>query len=100
MIVAFEDLVLDLSQVELRRSGVRVPIEPQVFDVLAFLVNHRDRVVAKEELMDNIWGGRFVSETAVTSRIKQARQAIGDNGRAQRLIRTVHGRGFQFVAKS
>src|SRR6185369_3611921 len=71
--------------------------EPQVFDVLAYLVNHRDRVVPKHELMDNVWGGRFVSETAVTSRIKQARQAIGDNGRDQRLIRTVHGRGYRFV---
>ncbi len=97
MIVAFEDLELDLSQVELRRSGVRVPVEPQVFEVLAYLVNHRERVVAKEELMDNVWGGRFVSETAVTSRIKQARQAIGDNGQAQRLIRTVHGHGYRFV---
>ncbi|HEY6741876.1 MAG TPA: alpha/beta fold hydrolase [Lapillicoccus sp.] len=97
MIVAFEDLELDLSQLELRRSGVRVPIEPQVYEVLAYLVNHRDRVVAKEELMDNVWGGRFVSEAAVTSRIKQARQAIGDNGHAQRLIRTVHGHGYRFV---
>jgi pimeloyl-ACP methyl ester carboxylesterase len=97
VIVGFEDLELDLSRVELRRSGVRVPVEPQVFDVLAYLVNHRDRVVPKEELMDNIWGGRFVSEAAVTSRIKQARQAIGDNGQIQRLIRTVHGRGYRFV---
>jgi pimeloyl-ACP methyl ester carboxylesterase len=97
VIVAFEDLELDLSQLELRRSGVRVPIEPQVFEVLAYLVDHRDRVVAKEELMDNVWGGRFVSEAAVTSRIKQARQAIGDNGQAQRLIRTVHGHGYRFV---
>ena len=97
MIVAFDDVELDFSQVELRRSGVRVPVEPQVFQVLAYLVNHRDRLVPKEELMDHVWGGRFVSETAVTSRIKQARQAIGDNGQAQRLIRTVHGRGYRFV---
>jgi pimeloyl-ACP methyl ester carboxylesterase len=97
VIVAFEDLELDLSRVELRRSGVRVPVEPQVFEVLAYLVNHRDRVVPKEELMDRVWGGRFVSETAVTSRIKQARRAIGDSGQAQRLIRTVHGRGYRFV---
>ncbi len=97
MIVAFEDLELDLSRVELRRSGVRVPVEPQVFEVLAYLVNHRDRVVPKEELMDKVWGGRFVSETAVTSRIKPVRRAIGDNGQAQRLIRTVYGRGYRFV---
>jgi pimeloyl-ACP methyl ester carboxylesterase len=97
VIIAFEDLELDLSQVELRRSGIRVPVEPQVFEVLAYLVSHRDRVVPKEELMDNVWGGRFVSEAAVTSRIKHARQAIGDNGQAQRLIRTVHGRGYRFI---
>src|SRR5215475_9640419 len=97
MIVTFEDLELDLAQVELRRSGARVRVEPQVFEVLAYLVNHRDRVVPKEELMDSVWGGRFVSETAVTSRIKQARQAVGDNGQAQRLIRTVHSRGYRFV---
>jgi pimeloyl-ACP methyl ester carboxylesterase len=97
VIVAFEDLELDLSQVELRRSGVRVPVEPQVFEVLAYLVSHRHRVVPKDELMDSVWGGRLVSETAVTSRIKQARQAIGDNGHDQRLIRTLHGRGYRFV---
>src|SRR5262245_53486386 len=97
VIVGFEDLELDLSRVELRRSDVRVPVEPQVFEVLAYLVHHRDRMVPKEELMDNVWGGRFVSEAAVTSRIKQARQAIGDNGQTQRLIRTVHGRGYRFV---
>jgi pimeloyl-ACP methyl ester carboxylesterase/DNA-binding winged helix-turn-helix (wHTH) protein len=98
VLVVFEDLELDLAQIELRRGGVRVPVEPQVFEVLAYLVQHRDHVVPKEELMDNVWGGRFVSETAVTSRIKQARQAIGDDGQAQRLIRTVHGRGYRFVA--
>jgi DNA-binding winged helix-turn-helix (wHTH) protein len=97
VIVAFDDLELDLSRVELRRSGVRVRLEPQVFEVLAYLVNHRDEVVTKEELMDNVWVGRFVSESAVTSRIKQVRQAVGDDGQAQRLIRTVHGRGYRFV---
>jgi DNA-binding winged helix-turn-helix (wHTH) protein len=89
----FEDGQLDLGTFELRRGGAPVPVEPQVFDVLAYLIRNRDRVVPKEELMDQVWGGRFVSETAVTSRIKQARRALGDNGTSQRLIRTVHGRG-------
>ena len=97
MLFAFDDLELDTAQLELRRDGVRVPMEPQAFDVLAYLLAHRDRVVSKEELMDAIWGGRFVSETAVTSRIKQARRAIGDDGGAQRFIRTLHGRGYRFV---
>jgi pimeloyl-ACP methyl ester carboxylesterase len=95
--ISFDDVELDLGTVELRRAGVRVPVEPQVFDVLAYLVFHRARVVPKEELMDAVWGGRFISEAAVTSRIKQARQAIGDSGRSQRLIRTVHGKGYRFV---
>ena len=73
-------------------------MEPQVFDVLAHLVRHRDRVVAKTELLDEIWGDRFVSESALTSRIKSARRAIGDTGRDQRVIKTIHGRGYRFVA--
>lgn len=73
-------------------------MEPQVFDLLAVLIRERRRVVPKEELLDTVWGSRFVSESALTSRVKAARQAIGDDGRGQRLIRTVHGRGYQFVA--
>jgi DNA-binding winged helix-turn-helix (wHTH) protein/alpha-beta hydrolase superfamily lysophospholipase len=88
---------LDTLLFELRRDGQQVPLEPQAFDVLVYLVSHRERVVPKDELMDAIWGGRFVSETAVTSRIKQVRKALGDDGQAQRLIRTLHGRGYHFV---
>ena len=75
-----------------------MPVEPQVLEVLCYLVEHRERMVPKTELLDKIWGDRFVSDSALTSRIKSARRAIGDNGRDQRLIRTVHGRGFRFVA--
>ena len=100
MVFVFDDMELDPVAFELRRAGVRVPLEPQVFDVLAHLLSHRDRIVGKDELMDAVWGGRFVSETAVTSRIKQARRAVGDNGRSQRVIRTVHGRGYRFVAEA
>ena len=99
MAVAFAGMELDAARFELRRNGTPVPMEPQAFDVLVYLVQHRDRVVAKEELMDQIWGGRFVSETAVTSRIKQIRRALGDDGRVQNLIKTSHGRGYRFVAE-
>ncbi|WP_165546323.1 alpha/beta fold hydrolase [Kribbella soli] len=92
------DLEFDPALFEVRRGGAPVPLEPQAFDVLAYLVSHRDRVVPKEELMDSVWGGRFVSETAVTSRIKQVRRALGDDGHSQRMIRTLHGRGYRFVA--
>jgi pimeloyl-ACP methyl ester carboxylesterase len=99
MIYAFGDCALDLRRYELRRDGVTRKVEPQVFDVLALLVRERDRVVPKEEILDSIWGDRFVSESALTSRIKALRRALGDDGKAQRYIRTVHGRGYQFVAK-
>ena len=90
---------LDEQLFEVRRDGTAVSLEPQAFDVLVYLVQHRDRVVPKEELMDSVWGGRFVSEAAVTSRIKQVRRAVGDDGNAQRIIRTHHGRGYRFVAE-
>ena len=97
MIFVFGDCELDLGRFELRRAGRPRPVEPQVFDLLAVLIRERHRVVPKEELLDTVWGNRFVSESALTSRVKAARQAIGDDGRSQRLIRTAHGRGYQFV---
>ena len=83
-----------------RLSGADGPrhVEPQVFDVLSYLVEHRDRAVAKTELLEEIWGDQFVSESALTSRIKSARAAIGDTGRDQRHIRTVHGFGYHLVS--
>ncbi|HET6663714.1 MAG TPA: alpha/beta fold hydrolase [Acidimicrobiales bacterium] len=94
----FAGAAVDTDTYELRAGGRVVDVEPQVFDVLAHLIAHRDRVVTKEELLDTIWGDRFVSESALTTRIKQVRQAVGDDGQAQRVIRTVHGRGYRFVA--
>ena len=98
MIFVFGDCELDLDRFELRRDGRPRPVEPQVFDLLAVLIRERHRVVPKEELLDTVWGDRFVSESALTSRVKAARQAIGDDGRSQRFIRTAHGRGYQFAA--
>jgi pimeloyl-ACP methyl ester carboxylesterase/DNA-binding winged helix-turn-helix (wHTH) protein len=94
----FDDSVLDTTRYELWRRGQLVHVEPQVFDVLAHLIEHRDRVVAKTELLDAVWGHQFVSESALTTRIKQARQAVGDSGRDQRVVQTFHGRGYRFVA--
>lgn len=95
---AFDDFVLDEETFELRRDGAVVAMEPQVFDVLRHLVANHHRVVERTELLDRVWGDHFVSDSALSTRIKQARQAIGDDGRSQRLIRTSHGRGFRFVA--
>lgn len=93
----FEDFTLDTARFELRRGDDPIRVEPQVFDVLSHLVTNHDRCVSKQELFDTVWRGRFVGEAALTSRIMAARRAMGDDGESQRLIRTVRGRGYQFV---
>ena len=95
----FADCELDAARFELRRAGAPVPVEPQVLSVLLLLVANAERLVGKDELVEKIWGGRIVSDSAISSRIKSARQAIGDDGKGQSLIRTVHGRGFRFVGE-
>jgi DNA-binding winged helix-turn-helix (wHTH) protein/tetratricopeptide (TPR) repeat protein len=96
--VRFGDCELSVERIELRRGGEIIDVEPQVFDVLAYLLRHRERVVPKNELLDQIWGNRFVSESALSSRIKSARRAVGDTGKDQRVIKTIYGRGYRFVA--
>jgi TolB-like protein/cytochrome c-type biogenesis protein CcmH/NrfG len=93
----FEDFLLDTERRELRRDGALIAVEPQVFDLIDYLVQRRDRVVTKDELLDAIWGGRIVSESTLTSRINAARRALNDSGDAQRLIRTIARRGFRFI---
>ncbi len=98
LLLEFAGYTLDLNKVELRHGAAPVAVEPQVFNLLVFLVTHRDRMVSKDELLDELWGHRFVSESALSTQIKAARRVVGDNGRDQRLIKTIHGRGFRFVA--
>ena len=90
---------LDTSQVELRADGARRPVEPQVFALLALLVENRERLVSRDELIEKVWDGRVVSDAALASRVKSARRALGDDGTAQRYIRTIHGQGYRFVAE-
>jgi TolB-like protein len=99
MIFVFGDWELDTGLYELRQSGRPRKVEPQVFDLLHFLVRNADRVVSRDEIVAEIWGGRIVTEATISTCLKGARQAIGDDGRTQRLIRTVHGRGFRFVGE-
>lgn len=96
--LAFGDYVLDAERRELSRSGDQVAIEPQVFDVLLYLVQNRDRVVTKDDLIGAVWGGRIVSEATLTSRINAARKAVGDSGDQQAIIKTYQRKGFRFVA--
>lgn len=91
--------VLDLRTFELRKDDRLVPAEPQVLSLLIFLLENRERLVSKDELVDAVWDRRAVSDSAISSRIKTARKLLGDDGDAQRLIRTVHGKGFRFVGE-
>jgi pimeloyl-ACP methyl ester carboxylesterase/DNA-binding winged helix-turn-helix (wHTH) protein len=98
-VIRFADCELDLAAHEIRRGGQPCAVEPQVFDLLAYLASNPTRLITKDELIAKVWDGRIVSDAALSSRIKSARRAIGDDGEQQRLIRTVHGRGFRFVAE-
>lgn len=95
----FGEFTLDTDRFELSRSGSPVRSEPQVIELLVLLVENRERLVTKQEINDTVWRGRVVSEAALSSRIKTARQLLDDDGRAQRFIRTVHKKGFRFVGE-
>src|SRR5260370_27471695 len=97
MLFSFEDYVLDTGRRELRRGRAVIAVQPQVFDLLEYLISNRERVVTKDDMLDAIWGGRIVSESALTTRINAARTALGDNGEEQRLIRTLPRKGIRFV---
>ena len=99
MTYRFASCSLDTSKGELRRDGALVPIEPQVLSLLTLLIENRDRLVSKDEIVEAVWRGRIVSEAAISSRIKSLRQALGDDGSAQSIIRTSPKLGFRFVAE-
>lgn len=93
----FANHTLDTDRRELRRGARPVSVEPQVFDLLVYLVEHRDHVVSKDELIASVWGGRIVSDSTLTTRINAARRALGDSGEKQKLIRTIARKGLRFV---
>jgi TolB-like protein len=95
----FDKFVLDTERFELSLRGHAVHAEPQVIELLVLLIENRDRMVSKDEINEAVWRGRIVSEAALSSRIKTARKILGDNGRDQRVIRTVHKKGFRFIAE-
>jgi DNA-binding winged helix-turn-helix (wHTH) protein len=94
----FGDYTLDTERYELRRAGALVKLRPKVFDVLAYLIAHRDRIVSKQELIEQLWPQQFVAEATLNSCIWAARQAVGDTGQAQQVIQTRHSHGYRFVA--
>jgi TolB-like protein len=94
----FEGFVLDTDRRELRRGVEPVAVEPQVFDLLTFLIQNRERVVSKDEMIQAVWGGRIVSESALGARINAVRSAVGDNGEDQRVVKTFPRKGIRFIA--
>ena len=99
MLFSFKEFALDGERRELRARGTIVPIEPQVFDVLVYLIQNRDRVVSKDDLIASVWGGRIVSDSTLDSRINAVRKAIGDSGEQQELVRTIPRKGIRFVGE-
>jgi DNA-binding winged helix-turn-helix (wHTH) protein len=97
LLYLFEDFALDCARRELRRGDELLSVEPQVFDLLQYLIRNRDRVVSKDDLINSVWKGRIISDATVSSRINAARSALHDNGVEQRLIRTVLRKGVRFV---
>jgi TolB-like protein len=96
--VRFGRCDFDRDRWELRRDGVTVALEPRAMQILSQLLDRRGELVTKTDLLDNVWGDRFVSEAALTTQIKELRRAVGDTGREQSIIKTVHGHGYRFIA--
>ena len=99
MVFRFGDFVLDPDQRELRRGFEALEVQPQVFDLLEFLIRNCDRVVSRDDLLAGVWGGRIVSNSAIAARINAARRAICDDGSQQRWIRTIPRKGFRFIGE-
>src|SRR5436190_10804591 len=99
MIYAFEGYLLDADRRELRRGAALIAAEPQTFDLLLYLIQNRERVVSKDDLMAAVWSGRIVSESTLSSQITAVRHAIGDDGMRQVLVRTLARKGFRFVGE-
>lgn len=94
----FNDIDLDTALMEVRCAGAARPVEPQVFDLLRLLIENRERVVSRDDLISSVWNGRIVSDTTISARINAARRAVGDSGSRQRVIKTVPRRGYRFIA--
>jgi TolB-like protein/cytochrome c-type biogenesis protein CcmH/NrfG len=97
-IISFDDFQIDTARGELRRGGEVVPLEPQVLDLIVYVASHPGVIITRDDLIEHVWGGRIVSDSAISTRINAARSALGDDGTAQRIIKTVPRRGFRFEA--
>jgi len=98
MLYRFNDIEINVSQYEIRSKGKLLSVEPKVFDLIIYLIKHRDRLISRDELFEQIWHGREVSDTSLSNHIKSSRKILADNGELQKVIKTVRSRGYQFVA--
>src|SRR5262245_34430933 len=97
MYYRFDQCTLDTERYELRRAGTLIPLRPKVFQLLTYLLAHRERMVAKDELLEQLWPQQFVGDAALNSCLKELRQALGDDGQGQRYVQTRRGWGYRFV---
>ncbi|MDU8911446.1 transcriptional regulator [Aestuariicoccus sp. MJ-SS9] len=95
-VISFENFRIDLQRGELRQNERVVQVEPQVLDLITYLAKHPGAIVSRDDLIEHVWGGRIVSDSAISTRINAARAALGDDGQAQKLIKTLPRRGFRF----
>ena len=99
MRAAFGDYQLDTKTRTLERESRRIPVQSKAFDLLAYLIERRERVVSSNELLDDLWPGLHVTPAALSTAVQKARQAVGDDGEHQAVLQTEHGKGFRFVAE-
>lgn len=100
MLYQFNNYEIDTENFTLKYNEIKIDVEPRVFDLIHYLIAHKDRLVTRDELFQNIWEGRTVLDATLSNHIKNARGALGDNGQAQKVIKTIHGRGYQFIAET
>jgi len=97
---AFDNIVVDTEQYKIQIKGITVAVEPKVFDLIIYLVKNQERLISRDELFTEVWNGREVSDTSLTNHIKSARKVLGDSAEEQRVIKTIRGRGYQFIAEA
>lgn len=100
MIYQFNNFEVDLNLFEIRKDENSIAVEPKVFNLIVYLIEHRLRLVTRDELFSQVWQGREVSDTSLSNHIKSARKVLGDNGESQQVIKTVRSRGYQFIAET
>jgi len=98
LIYTFNNIELDTNNYRLLVDGVMQPVEPQVFNLMVYLIQNKDKVLSRDEILDHIWKGKIVSDSSISNHIKTARKVLGDDGVKQQIIKTIHSRGYQFIA--